>query len=122
MRNILNLILTFSVFWIGNEYFKEYLSISDTRTIIIATLLMVAMGYLFSLLMVASVLTIPIGIGCLTTMLLFLVAIVLTPVKLWLLDSYLLGFYINGFWAYVVLTAILSIFTIKAKSSNNKTK
>jgi len=122
MRNILNLILTFSVFWIGNEYFKEYLSISDTKTIIIATLLMVAMGYLFSLLMVASVLTIPIGIGCLTTIILFFVAIVLTPVKLWLLDSYLLGFYINGFWTYVVLTVILSIFTIKAKSNNNKTK
>jgi len=122
MRNILNLILTFLVFWIGNEYFKEYLSISDTRTMIIATLLMVAMGYLFGLLMFASVLTIPIGIGCLTTILLFFVAIVLTPVKLWLLDSYLLGFCINGFWTYVVLTAILSIFTIKAKSSNNVTK
>jgi len=120
MRNILNAILTFLVFWVGNEYFKEYISISDTKTIIIATLLMVAMGYLFSLLMMASVLTIPLGIGCLTTIILFFVAIVLTPVKLWLLDKYLMGFYINGFWAYIVLTAILSIFTIKVKSSQVK--
>jgi len=117
MRNILNSILTFLVFWIGNEYFKEYLFISDTKTIIIATLLMIGIGYLFSLLMVASVLTIPIGIGCLTTIILFFVAIVLTPVKLCLLDNYLSGFYINGFWTYVVLTGILSIFTIKVKSS-----
>jgi len=117
MRNILNAMLTFIVFWVGNEYFKEYVSISDTKTMIITTLLMIAIGYLFSLLMMASVLTIPLGIGCLTTIILFFVAIVLTPIKLLLLDKYLMGFDINGFWTYVVLTAILSIFTIKFKSS-----
>jgi len=117
MRNILNAILTFLVFWVGNEYFKEYIFISDTKTMIIATLLMIAIGYLFSLLMVTSVLAIPLGIGCLTTIILFFVAIVLAPIKLWLLDKYLIGFDINGFWTYVVLTAVLSIFTIKFKSS-----
>lgn len=121
MRNIFNALLTFLIFWVGNEYFKEYILISDIKTMIIATLLMVAIGYLFGLLMMASVLTIPIGIGCLTTIILFFVAIVLTPIKLWLLDSYLAGFSINGFWTYVILTAVLSMFTIKIKSSDNKT-
>ncbi len=119
MRNVLNLILTGVVFWIGNEYFNEYISISNNKTLIIATLLMVAIGYLFGLLMTASFLTIPLGIGCITTVVLFLVAIVLTPIKLWLLNKYLVGFDINGFWTYVVLTAILSIFSIKTKSNEN---
>lgn len=120
MRNLFNLLLTFGVFWVGNEYFKEYISISDTKTLIIATLLMVAIGYLFGLLMAVSVLTIPIGIGCLTTIVLFFVAIILTPIKLLLLDKYLVGFDINGFWTYVILTCVLSIFSIKTKSESKK--
>jgi len=122
MRNILNLVLTGLVFWMGNEYFNEYIFIVDTKTLIIATLLMVGIGYLFGLLMTASMLLVPLGIGCLTTAVLFLVAIVLTPIKLYLLDKYLQGFDINGFWTYVILTVSLSIFSISVKSNNSEIK
>ena len=122
MKNLFNLLLTGLVFWVGNEYFNEYISIVNTKTLIISALLMFGISYLFRYLMLASVLTIPIGIGCLTTIILFFVAIVLTPIKLWLLDKYLSGFYINGFWTYVVLSGILSIFSFSVKTENKKDK
>ena len=62
--NLFNLLLTGLVFWIGNEYFNEYISIINTKTLIISALLMFGISYLFRYLMLASVLTIPICIGC----------------------------------------------------------
>ena len=120
--NLFNLLLTGLVFWVGNEYFNEYISIINTKTLIISALLMFGISYLFRYLMLASVLTIPIGIGCLTTIILFFVAIVLTPIKLWLLDKYLPGFCINGFWTYVVLSGILGIFSFSVKTENKNNK
>ena len=120
MKNIFNLLLTGGVFWVGNQYFNEYISVSDNKTLIIATLLMFAIGYLYTLLMTASVFTIPIGIGCITTIILVLGAIILTPIKLWLLNKYLVGFSINGFWTYVILTCTLSMFSIGTKSENKE--
>jgi len=122
MRNLFNLILTGIVFWVGNQYFNEYISIVDDKTLIISALLMFGISYLFRYLMLASVLTIPIGIGCLTTILLFFVAIVLTPIKLWLLNKYLPGFCINGFWTYVVLSGLLSVFSFSVKTENKNDK
>ena len=51
---------------------------------------------------------------------LILVAFILTPIKLVLLSRYLDGFMINGFWVYLALTAILSIFTIGSSSSSKE--
>ncbi|MET3847807.1 phage holin family protein [Paenibacillus sp. OAE614] len=115
MRNILNFLVTLLVFWIGNEYFNPYLSITDTKTLLIASLLMFIISLLFSLAMVMSVMLITVGIGCLTTPALMLASIVLTPIKLWLLDKYLYGFEIHGWWTYVILTLVLSLFTVKVK-------
>lgn len=119
MRNILNLVVTALVFWIGNEYFHSYIAISDTKTLVIASVLMFVISWLFSLAMVLSVLLITVGIGCLTTPALILASIILTPIKLWLLDKYLYGFEIHGFWTYVLLTLVLSMFTVKVKHKND---
>ncbi|MCS7460855.1 phage holin family protein [Paenibacillus doosanensis] len=116
MKNLLNLLMTVAVFWIGNEYFHPYLSIQDGRTLIIASVLMFVISFLFSLAMVLSVMLITVGIGCLTTPALMLASVILTPIKLWLLDKYLDGFAVHGFWTYVILTIVLSIFTVKVKS------
>ncbi|MBE1442277.1 phage holin family protein [Paenibacillus sp. OAS669] len=115
MRNLLNFLVTLLVFWIGNEYFHQYVAIKDTKTLIIASVLMFVISLLFSLAMVLSVLLITVGIGCLTTPALMLVSLILTPIKLWLLDKYLYGFEIHGFWTYVILTLVLSLFTVKVK-------
>ncbi|CAG7614159.1 hypothetical protein PAECIP111802_00049 [Paenibacillus allorhizosphaerae] len=113
MRNILNLLITFFVFWVGNQYFHEYISITDTKTIILATVLMFVISFLYSFLLTVSFISIVVGVGCLTTPLLIAGSVVLTPMKLWLLDKYLTGFEIHGFWTYVILTVILSIVTVK---------
>ncbi|RXZ78604.1 hypothetical protein EBB07_26195 [Paenibacillaceae bacterium] len=115
MKNILNFAVTLLVFWAGNEYFPQHVSILDTKTLLIASALMFIISYLYGLAMVFSLLLIPVGIGCLTTPALMLASIILTPIKLWLLDLYLPGFEIHGFWTYVVLTIVLSIFTVKVK-------
>ncbi|MBP1995511.1 phage holin family protein [Paenibacillus eucommiae] len=115
MRNILNFLVMVLVFWIGNQYYSQYIAISDTKTLILASVLMFLISFLYSLLMAASILSIVVGIGCLTTPVLILASLVLTPIKLWLLDRYLSGFEIHGFWTYVILTVLLSIFTVKVK-------
>ncbi|GIP36425.1 phage holin family protein [Paenibacillus sp. J2TS4] len=112
MRHLVNLLVTLAVFWVGNEYFHEYISIADTKTLIFAAILMFIIGYLFTLLMIFSVASIAVGVGCLTTPVLLLASLVLTPIKLWLLDHYLAGFNIHGFWTYVILTIVLAIFSV----------
>ncbi|WP_379117670.1 phage holin family protein [Paenibacillus hodogayensis] len=116
LRNLLHLLVTLLVFWLGNEYFHEYIAISDTKTLILATILMFVISFLYGLLLTVSFVSIVVGIGCLTTPLLILASLVLTPIKLWLLDRYLPGFEIHGFWTYVILSVVLSIFTVKVKS------
>lgn len=119
MKNFINLLVTIAVFWVGNEYFHEHLSIADTRTLIFAAVLMFVISYLYSFALIVSGLLIPLGIGCFTTIALILASIVLTPIKLWLLDRYLPGFEIQGFWTYVILTIVLSVFTVKANTYKN---
>lgn len=123
MRNIINFVFTFLVLLAGSHYFPDYVNIKDTETLILASFLMFAIAFVFGITLVFSILLIPIGIGCLTTIILFIVALLLTPIRLYILDMYLPGFEINGFWTYVVLSVSLMFFTIKAKTetkSNNQ--
>ncbi|SEB92131.1 phage holin family protein [Paenibacillus sp. GP183] len=119
MRNILNILVTFFVFWFGSQYFNQYISISDTKTLILATVLMFVISFIYGFLLTVSMISIVIGIGCLTTPLLVVASLVLTPIKLWLLNKYLTGFEIHGFWTFVILTIVLSIFTVKVKSKKD---
>lgn len=122
MRRIFNLFMIGLIFWIGSTYFSEYLFIADMKTLIIATLFMYVLGVIYGSLMVVSVLAITIGIGCFTTIVLILGAFILTPLKLWLLNEYLIGFNIyGGFWTYVVLTLVIGLFTIQAKTTTKTT-
>ncbi|NEN81843.1 MULTISPECIES: phage holin family protein [Paenibacillus] len=122
MRNLLNLLVTFLVFWCGNHYFNQYISISDTKTLIIATVLMFVISFIYGFLLTISFISIVVGIGCLTTPLLIVASLVLTPIKLWLLDRYLTGFEIHGFWTYVILTIVLSVFTVKVNDKKRDRK
>jgi uncharacterized membrane protein YvlD (DUF360 family) len=122
MKKIINALVTFGALWLGNEYFNEYIAIDNIKTMIIAVALMFAIDYIYGLLMIASFVTIPIGVGCLTMIVLVLVAFILTPLKLYLLDTYLIGFDLNGFWTYLILTGVLSIFTINISSKTTTEK
>ncbi len=112
-------LVTLLVFWAGNEYFSQYVSVADTKTLLIASVLMFIISFLYGLALVFSVILIPLGIGCLTLPALMLAALVLTPLKLWLLNQYLPGFEIHGFWTYVILTIVLSIFTVEVKKDRH---
>jgi len=98
-------------------FFNNYINISDTKTLLIATILMFVVGYLYSLLVAMSITTIPIGIGCITIIPLILGAFIITPLKLLLLDKFLPGFQINEFWTYMILTVVLSIFSISTEKN-----
>ena len=117
MRNIINFLATFAVLWIGSTFFGEYIQIQDIKTLIIATIFMFVIDWIFSILVGLSALLIPIGIGCITIIPLILAAFVLTPIKLILLSKYLDGFMINSFWTYLALTVILSAFTIDSSKN-----
>jgi uncharacterized membrane protein YvlD (DUF360 family) len=120
LKNLLNLLVTLLVFWLGNQYFNSYISIADTKTLIIAAVLMFVISLIYGFLLGVSMISIVIGIGCLTTPLLIAASLVLTPIKLWLLDKFLPGFEIHGFWTYVILTILLSIFTVKASDKKQE--
>ena len=120
MRNILNLLLTFGVLWLGNSFFNDSVQISDTKTMVIASLIMFGISMAYGILLLFSASLIPIGVGCFTTVILFVVGIGLTPIKLLLLNKYLEGFTISGFWTYVLITVCLSIFTINFKSNEKE--
>jgi hypothetical protein len=74
---------------------------------------MFVLNYLYSLFMISSVITSVIGIGCLTFIIGIILGVIFTPVKLLVLDHFLPGFNIDGFWTYVFLTVVLNILMIK---------
>ncbi|MFC4966596.1 phage holin family protein [Paenibacillus sp. GCM10023248] len=116
MRSIVNALITFAVFWVSSNYFSEHVHIDSTKTMILATCFMVVISYLFTWLFVISLLAISVGVGCVTSVILFIIGLVLTPVKLLLLSAYLPGFEVSGFWTYVILTVILSVFKIRSRT------
>ena len=122
MKKIFNALVTFGILWLGNEYFHEYIAVKDIKTLIIAVALIFTFDYIYGLLIAASFFTIPIGVGCLTMMVLVLAAFILTPLKLYLLDVYLAGFDIHGFWTYLILTGVLSVFTLGSTSKSSSEK
>lgn len=120
MRNVINFIFTFLVLWAASNYFGDYVHIQDTGTLILATFLMFVMAYILGYALVFSILLIPIGIGCLTTIFLFVVALLFVPIRLYVLDAYLPGFDINGFWTYVALSISLMFFSVKYDQSTTE--
>jgi uncharacterized membrane protein YvlD (DUF360 family) len=119
MRMLINALITFGIFWVGTEYFHEHIQIQDTKTMILATVFMSAMSIAYAWFMTLSFFTIPLGIGCITFVAGLLLVCILTPVKLLILDRYLPGFNIDGFWTYILMSVVLSITTIKGRSSSD---
>jgi hypothetical protein len=119
MRKIINLLLTVLVLWVGTTYFHQYIQIDSNQTIIIASLLMVAFDIVYGWFMMASVLTSPILIGCLPLILGVIAIPFLDLIKLQLLSNYLNGFVIHGFWTYVLLVIVLSMFKVKISVNKN---
>ena len=116
MKNLANFIITLGVFYLGNRYFNEYISIADNKTLLIAAASMLIMNVLFGLLMMTSMMSIFVGVGCITTPILILAMFMLTPIKLLILSIFLPGFSIHGFWIYVLLSLILGIFSLKTQT------
>jgi hypothetical protein len=118
MRKIINFLLTMLILWVGSQYFNPYVHIDLTKTLIIATVLMFAMSIAFGYIMVFSALLTPILIGCLPLLISFIMAPFLKIIELCLLNKYLVGFHIYGFWTYVLLGVIMFIFSIEIKTKS----
>lgn len=114
MKEIINFGSISAIFALGSKFFGEYIQIQDSKTLLLAVILMFAMGLVLDMLIGASVLLMPVGVGCLTIIPLIVVAFVFTPLRLWILDTYLAGFSINGLWTYISLTAMISIFRVRS--------
>jgi len=109
------LAVTFLLFWLGSKYFPGSVHIADQQTLILATIFMFVIGFLYGWLVFFSFMLIPLGIGCLTTIPIMIGAVLITPVKLIILNHYLTGFQVQGFWTYVIFTIALYMFMIKSK-------
>lgn len=118
---ILNFILTIVVFYVGSHYFPESVYIADDKTLILTAVLRFALALLLVWTFAISLMLIPIGIGCVTSIPLFIAMIFSTPLILWVIDHYVDGFAIHGFWTYVLLTGIFMIFGFKANTETETT-
>lgn len=120
MRKIINLVITFVVLWVAQHYFADHVQIADNKTLIIATLAIFLMNVAFGWMMGISIMLMFVGIGFLTTPLLFLTAFVLKPIELAIINAMLPGFHISGFWTFILLGFALNLFSIKApKTADN---
>lgn len=116
MRNIINLLLTMLVLWIGTNYFHQYIQIDSNQIIVIVSLLMFAFDMIYGWILMLSAISSTVLIGCVP----FILGVIAMPfldfIKLYILTKNLNGFVINGFWTYVILVLILSMFKLEIKS------
>lgn len=115
MRRILNVLIQFAIFWIATTYFGEYVVIAGTKEIVITTLLWVISGYAIIAVCLLCILPAVAGnFGKIIAMAAVVtIAILSSPIRLYFMNCWYDGFTIKGgFWVYLVLSVVLSIFTI----------
>lgn len=115
MRRILNVLIQFAIFWIAATYFGEYVVIAGTKEIVITTLLWVISGYAIIAVCLLCILPAVAGnFGKIIAMAAVVtIAILSSPIHLYFMNRWYDGFTIKGgFWVYLVLSVVLSIFTI----------
>ena len=118
MRNIINFIVTFAVLMLTSTYFPGSVYIDGIGTALLVTLLMFVLDLLYlGILLIAQV---PRFLGdagdTIGTILTVVLALICTPVKLYLLSTFMPGFEIlDGWVTYLILTVILSLFSVKGK-------
>lgn len=114
-RNISNFFIIASLFFLGSKYYPEHIFAQDNKTLIIATLAMFIIGILIAYAVVFLCIIIP-PIGCLSAFAL----IFIVPIELMLTSYCIEGFEINGFWTYMFLWVVISIFSIRVNVNMEK--
>lgn len=117
MRAIINMMIMFTMLYLGRGFFPNHIQIDSTDTMIVAIFWMFVMGLLYTVAVVISALLIPVGIGCLTIVPLIIIGFLLVPFELYMLDKYLAGFTINGFWTYIIFGLVYGALSIKSRSN-----
>lgn len=115
IRNIVNFFVILALFFIGSKYFPEHIYAQDTKTLIIATLTMFIVGIIAGIIVIGLLAIVP-PIGCLAAIAL----IFIVPIELILTSHYINGFEINGFWTYVFLTLVISLFSVRVNATYKK--
>lgn len=109
--------LMFTMLYLGRGFFPNHIQIDSTETMVLAVFWMLVIGLLYACALTLSALLIPVGIGCLTTIPLLIIGFLLIPFELYMLDKYLVGFNINGFWTYIIFGLVYGALSIKSKNN-----
>lgn len=130
MRRILSLIVVTITFYIGMVYFPQYIFIDSIETLIISSVAFVILGVIIGKLLKAilnwakSLLADNDedlkGCGCVLVFMFVPIAIITTPIRLWILEYLLNDFKINGFWTYVLLSLIFVVFQLNKSENKDK--
>lgn len=116
MRTILNMMVTFWMLYFGDKFFPNHIQIDSTNTMVLAVFWMLVISIIYRIALGLSVLLIPVGIGCLTIIPVLVVGLLLVPFELYMLDKYLAGFTINGFWTYIIFGLVYSALHVSSSS------
>ena len=116
MRNFINLIITFVVLALGNHLFPEIIVFNGGwESILITSLLVLVANILFTFIAIIIMLSMSFfdvtqGIA---TIIIFVLAFLWTPIKLYAVSYFYDGFQIvGGLGVYIILTLVLGFFTL----------
>lgn len=125
MKKIINFLLNIFVLWGASKLLTNTVQFSSNTAIVLSALTMFIMGWLLMAallpLLLGSGLLLSVnngkaqGAGCLTFILIFTIALISTPIRLWLTGLIVPGFTIHGFWTYVLISVALCIFNLSDK-------
>ena len=126
MKKLIQLGTILGVFYIGNEYFNEYVNIGSIQTLIITSVLMVIASTIYGgvITSISKKLIEMVSkgdnetAGCLGCLLVFIIVpsiLIWTPLRLFILEAIFNDFIINGFWTYVLISLILIVFNLNKK-------
>lgn len=122
MRRILNIFIQFAIFFVAARYFGEYIVIAGTKETIITTLLWVVSGYaIMGICLLCLVPALAGSVGRIIAAAAMVTVLFLSsPIRLYFLNRWYNGFTINGgFLVYLILSIVLSIFSIGDAKKDN---
>lgn len=116
MRQVVNFFITGVVLWAAARLFPDYVQINGWSTLVLATLLIYVIGTLLALAAAVVALAVAFLSDNIAATLIVGVAIfaLVQLLTLVLLDRFLSGFTVVGFWPKVLLATAISALTISA--------
>jgi len=129
MKRIIGFIVIALTFYFGDIYFPNQIQVGSEQTLILSTLLMTVISSILSLFIKGLTNSMKSAVkngegetagclGCIVVAIGLPLALLITPMRLWICESIFNDFTINGFWTYVILSVMFVMFGLREKDKD----